>query len=298
MTSDTHDRSDGGLDRRDLLMAGAGGLAAAGLGASPAAAKTVIPDEEKLWTNSNTGRRVAIINDALLQIGSPLARGFAKKGYDLVIAQPAEGLVAELEGHGSKVIVVEGIEQEGPNDESQPGSAKKLVDAAIENFGGFDSAYIRTAHHMAGGIFDITAEDMQKLYESNFLAVIYSLQSLLPPLMEKGAGQIVILTSATGERPFYDFLGYSAMRAAANTAIQCAAMTAAPKGVCINAFGTNFLNYPDAVNALGGPEGIETVAKNIPVGRFGEPEEMAHMAMALLDGRNMFTTGQSRSVMA
>ena len=293
MTSDTHDRSDGGLDRRDLLMAGAGGLAAAGLGASPAAAKTVIPDEEKLWTNSNTGRRVAIINDALLQIGSPLARGFAKKGYDLVIAQPAEGLVAELEGHGSKVIVVEGIEQEGPNDESQPGSAKKLVDAAIENFGGFDSAYIRTAHHMAGGIFDITAEDMQKLYESNFLAVIYSLQSLLPPLMEKGAGQIVILTSATGERPFYDFLGYSAMRAAANTAIQCAAMTAAPKGVCINAFGTNFLNYPDAVNSLGGPEGMKKVAKNIPVGRFGEPEEMAHLAMALLDGRNMYTTGQS-----
>jgi 3-oxoacyl-[acyl-carrier protein] reductase len=293
MTSDTHDRSDGGLDRRDLLMAGAGGLAAAGLGASPAAAKTVIPDEEKLWTNSNTGRRVAIINDALLQIGSPLARGFAKKGYDLVVAQPAEGLVAELEGHGSKVIVVEGIEQEGPNDESQPGSAKKLVDAAIENFGGFDSAYIRTAHHMVGGIFDITKEDMQALYESNFLAVIYALQDVLPPLMEKGRGQVLILTSASSEKPLYDFLGYSSMRAAANTAIQCAAMTAAPEGVCVNAFGTNFLNYPDAVNALGGPEGMETVAKNIPVGRFGEPEEMAHLAMALLDGRNMYTTGQS-----
>ncbi len=293
MTSDTHDRSDGGLDRRDLLVAGAGGLAAAGLGASPAAAKTVIPDEEKLWTNSNTGRRVAIINDALLQIGPPLARGFAKQGYSLVIAQPAEGLVAELESHGSKVVVVEGIEQEGPNDESQPGSTQKLVDAAMENFGGFDSAYIRTAHHMAGGIFDITAEDMQALYEANFLAVIYALQAVLPPLMEKGAGQVLILTSASSEKPLYDFLGYSSMRAAANTAIQCAAMTAAPKGVCINAFGTNFLNYPDAVNALGGPEAMEQVAKNIPVGRFGEPEEMAHLAMALLDGRNMYTTGQS-----
>jgi 3-oxoacyl-[acyl-carrier protein] reductase len=293
MKSDTYDRNDGGLDRRDFFMAGAGGLAAAGLGASPAAAKTVIPDDGKLWTNSNTGRRVAIINDALLQIGAPLARGFAKKGYDLVIAQPAEGLVAELEGHGSKVIVVEGIEQEGLNDESQPGSAKKLVDAAIENFGGFDSAYIRTAHHMHGGIFDITKEDMQALYESNFLAVIYTLQDVLPPLMDKGRGQVLILTSASSEKPLYDFLGYSSMRAAANTAIQCAAMTAAPKGVCVNAFGTNFLNYPDAVNALGGPEGMETVAKNIPVGRFGEPEEMAHLAMALLDGRNMYTTGQA-----
>jgi NAD(P)-dependent dehydrogenase (short-subunit alcohol dehydrogenase family) len=70
-------------------------------------------------------------------------------------------------------------------------------------------------------------------------------------------------------------------------------MTAAPKGVCVNAFGTNFLNYPDAVNAFGGKEAMGHVASNIPVGRFGEPEEMAHMAMPLLDGRNMYTTGQT-----
>jgi 3-oxoacyl-[acyl-carrier protein] reductase len=292
MTEDRKNQDTAGFDRRDFLVAGAGGLAAAGLTAGTASAKTYVPGEE-LPTNSTTGRRVAIVNDALIQIGPPLARGFAKQGYNLVIAQPAEGLVAELESLGSKVVVVEGIEQEGPNDESQPGSTQKLVDAAMKNFGGFDSAFIRTARHMAGGILDITPEDMQALYESNFLAVIYSLQSLLPPLMEKGAGQIVILTSASGDKPLYDFLGYSSMRAAANTAIQCAAMTAAPKGVCVNAFGTNFLNYPDAVNAFGGPEGMETVAKNIPAGRFGEPEEMAHLAMALLDGRNMYTTGQA-----
>lgn len=292
MSEGTDNSSASGIDRRRFLEAGAVGLAAAGLGASSASAKTIIPGEE-LKTNSTSGRRVAIVNDALLQIGPPLARGFAKQGYNLVIAQPAEGLVKELESHGSKVVVVPGIEQEGPNDESQPGSTQKLVDAAMENFGGFDSAYIRTARHILGGIFEITPEDMQALFESNFVAVIDSLQSLLPPLMEKGAGQIVILTSATGDKAFYDFLGYSSMRAAANTAIQCAAMTAAPKGVCVNAFGTNFINYPDAIKTLGGPEGMKKAAKNIPVGRFGEPEEMAHLAMALLDGRNMYTTGQS-----
>ena len=294
--SDTLEPKAGSLDRRDFLMAGAAGaagIAAAGLSMNTASAKTIVPGEKLKSNATKGGKRIAIINDALLQIGPPLARGFAKQGYNLVVAQPAKGLIKELESHGAKVVVVPGIEQEGPNDESQPGSTQKLVDAAMENFGGFDSAYIRTARHMAGGIFDVTAKDMQALYESNFLAVIYSLQSLLPPLMEKGAGQIVILTSASGEKPLYNFLGYSSMRAAANTAIQCAAMTAAPKGVCVNAFGTNFLNYPDAVNAFGGPEGMETVAKSIPVGRFGEPEEMAHLAMALLDGCNMYTTGQT-----
>ena len=283
-------------NRRNFLIGGAAVTTAAGLGAANlnsdrTLAKTIIPGEVLTTNSTKGGKRVAIINDALVQIGPPLARNFAKMGYNLVIAQPAEGLVQELEGHGAKVVVVPGIEQEGPNDESQPGSTQKLVDAAMGEFGGFDSAYIRTAIHTAGDILKVNAADMQKLYESNFLAVIYALQSLMPPLMDKGAGQILILTSATGGKPFYDMLGYSSMRAAANTAVRCAAMTAAPKGVCINAFGTNFINYPDAIKTLGGPEKIAAVAKHIPVGRFGEPEEAAHLAMALLDGRNMYTTG-------
>lgn len=292
------DKKEHDIDRRDFLRAGAAGIAAAGAAAAglaptTASAKTVIPDQEKVWTNSNTGRRVVIINDALLQIGPPLARNFAKMGYDMVIGQPAKGLVKELEGYGAKVVVIEGVEQEGPNDESNPEHAKKFVDAAIENFGGFDSAYFRTAVHAGADILNSTKEGMQKSFESNFLAVIYALQAVLPPLMDAGRGQVLILTSASATKPLYDFLGYSAMRQAANHAVQCASMTAAPKGVCVNAFGTNFLNYPDAVHAFGGKEAMEHVASQIPVGRFGEPEEMAHMAMPLLDGKNMYTTGQT-----
>jgi 3-oxoacyl-[acyl-carrier protein] reductase len=285
-----------GINRRNFLMAGAAGaagLAAAGLGVTQASAKTIIPKDPLKTNATKGGKRVIIINDALLQIGPPLARNFAKKGYNLVIAQPEKGLVKECEGHGAKVIVVPGIEQHGPNDERRPDSTQKLVDAAMKEFGGFDSAYIRTAQHMPGDIFKINAKDMQLLYEGNFLAVVYALQSLLPPLMEKGAGQVLILTSASSTQGLTDFLGYTAMRAAANTLIQGAAMTAAPKGVCVNAFGTNFLNYPDAVESYGGKDKMAAVASHLPLGRFGEPEEMAHLAMALLDGYNMFTTGQS-----
>lgn len=296
MSKDNTDLDSKGIERRDLLKAGAigaAGLAVAGLGVNTASAKTIVPGKTLKTNATKGGKRVIIINDALLQIGPPLARNFAKQGYNLVIAQPVKGLVKECEGHGAKVIVVPGIEQHGPNDERRPDSTQKLVDAAMKEFGGFDSAYIRTAEHMAGDIFKINTKDMQKLYEGNFLAAVYALQSLLPPLMEKGAGQIVILTSASSTEAMSDFIGYSAMRAGANTLIQGAAMTAAPKGVCVNAFGTNFLNYPDAVESMGGPEKMAAVASNIPLGRFGEPEEMAHLAMALLDGYNMFTTGQS-----
>ncbi len=290
-----HEEKD--VDRRSFLTAGAVGavgIAASGigLGAGTAQAKTVIPDQEKLWTNSNTGRRVAIINDALMQIGPPLAIELAKAGHDLVIAQPEEGLVKKLEGLGSKVVVIEGVEQEGPNDETKPEHAKKLVDAAIKNFGGFDSAYFRTALHGGADILNVTKKQLQESFDSNFVAVVSALQAVLPPLMKAGRGQVVILTSASSVAGPYDFIPYVPLRAGANKLIECAAMTAAEKGVCVNAFGTNFLNYPDAVKSYGGEEAMGHVASKLPVGRFGEPEEAAHLATALLDGKNMFTTGQ------
>ena len=102
---------EGGFGRRDFLMAGAAGaagIAATGLGANMASAKMVVPGEVLKKNATKGGKRVAIINDALLQIGPPLARNFAKMGYNLVIAQPVKGLVKECEGHGAKVIVVPG----------------------------------------------------------------------------------------------------------------------------------------------------------------------------------------------
>jgi 3-oxoacyl-[acyl-carrier protein] reductase len=296
MTNETEKQAEAELGRRDFLTTGAAGMAgmaAAGMTAGTASAATLIPDPENIWTNSNTGRRVAIVNDALLQIGPPLAINLAKVGHDLVIGQPAEGLVGKLEALGSKVVVIEGIEQEGPNDESSPEHAKKFVDAAVENFGGFDSAYIRTAFHGGSDILNVTKEQLQKSFDSNFVAVVDALQAILPPLMEAGRGQVLILTSASSVRGPYDFIPYISLRAAANSLIQCAAMTAAEKGVCVNAFGTNFLNYPGAVESYGGEDAIANVASKVPVGRFGEPEEMAHVATPFLDGKNMFTTGQS-----
>jgi len=290
MSSNKNEREAKDINRRQLLMAGAAGVAAAGLSMNTASAKTVIPDPEKLWTNSNTRRRVAIINDALMQIGPPLAIELAKAGHDLVIAQ---GLVKKLKALGSKVVVIEGVEQDRPNDETNPDHAKNLVDAAIKNFGGFDSAYFRTAAHGGADILNVTKEQLQHSFESNFVAVVTALQAVLPPLTKAGRGQVMILTSASSVQGPYDFIPYVSLRAGANNLIECAAMTAAEKGVCVNAFGTNFLNYPDAIKSYGGKDKMAHVESKLPVGRMGEPEEAAHLAVALLDGKNMFTTGQS-----
>jgi 3-oxoacyl-[acyl-carrier protein] reductase len=164
----------------------------------------------------------------------------------------------------------------------------------MKKFGGFDSAFIRTALHAPGGdIFHTNAKGMFQHYQQNYLAVMYALQAVLPPLMKAGAGQVVVQTSATSEKPQPTMMAYSTMRAAAAMLVRCAAMTAAPKGVCVNAVGTNFMNYPGFREAAGAedPKVYQKILDTIPMGRLGETEEAAHFTMALLDGYNMYTTG-------
>ncbi len=296
MSSKMKKQNANGINRRDFMKLGATGVAvAAATGLPGAFARTQPVDNKAPWSNSKSGIRTAIITDAQLNIGPHLARELAKLNYNLVIADVLEGLPDELRELGAAdVVVVPGLEQEGPNNESKPGSIQKVVDAAMEKFGGFDSAFIRTALHApAGDIFQTNAEGMFKHYEQNYLAVMYALQAVLPPLMEFGAGQVVVQTSATSGKPQPTMMAYSAMRAAAAMMVRCAAMTAAPKGVCVNAVGTNFMNYPGFREAAGAedPKAYQAILDTIPMRRLGETEEAAHFTMALLDGYNMYTTG-------
>jgi NAD(P)-dependent dehydrogenase (short-subunit alcohol dehydrogenase family) len=287
------EKLEDGMDRRGFLAAGAAGLAVAGVGLGAGRAQAASGKSVK--TNSKTGIRTAIITDARLNIGPHLARKFAPLNYNLVLADVPEGLPEELRKLGAtKVVVVPGLEQEGPNNESKPGSLQKVVDVAMEEFGGFDSAFIRTALHApAGDILNTDAKGMFAHYEQNFLAAMYGLQAVLPPLMKAGSGQVVVQTSATGERPQPTMMAYSAMRAATGMMCRCAAMTAAPKGVAVNVVGTNFMNYPGFREAAGAedPKVFKKILKTIPMERLGETEEAAHFTLALLDGHNMYTTG-------
>jgi 3-oxoacyl-[acyl-carrier protein] reductase len=293
MTSDSNKPNTQAINRRHLLTAGAAGLAAIGAG-SVASAQPKALDSKVLRTNvKKGGKRVAIVTDTQLNIGPYLARKFAHAGYNLVIADPLKGLPEELRSLGAKVIVVPGLEQEGPNNEGKPGSIQKVVDAAMNEFGGYDSVFIRTAIHVGKNILEETVENMQISYEQNCLAVMYALQAVLPPLITGGGGQVVVQTSATGGKPQPEMMSYSIMRAAADMMVRCAAMTVAPKNVTVNAVGTNFMNYPGFREASGAedPKAFQKILKEIPMGRLGETEEAAHFTMALLDGYNMYTTG-------
>jgi 3-oxoacyl-[acyl-carrier protein] reductase len=235
-------------------------------------------------------RRVALITDTAQHIGPFLARKLAERGHDLVISDPnvviegvetsAPNLVAELKAMGGQVEVVD------IDDVNAEGRVQKLVDRAMEVFGGFDSAFVRPGVHIVGNWQKTTAKELMDSAAGNTLSTQYALQALVPPLAAQGSGQVLIEVSATGAKDFPNIAPYGATRAAAKYLINQCALDVAKHGVTVNGMGTMFLDYPGYRNTLDvtTPEKLAEATKDIPMRRLGKPEEVAHLAAALLDG--------------
>ncbi|MSZ31970.1 MAG: 3-ketoacyl-ACP reductase, partial [Actinobacteria bacterium] len=104
---------------------------------------------------SQSPRPVAIINDGSFYVGPPLARALASSGFDLVVGDPAEGLVSELESLGASVVTVSQV-----RDLTQPENPQKLVQAALDAFGRIDSAVMFSGLIVTGSILKSSREDL------------------------------------------------------------------------------------------------------------------------------------------
>lgn len=238
---------------------------------------------------SAADRRIALVPDAGRYVGPALARQFAARGHDLVLSNPADGLVAELEAAGAAVEVVDRA-----HNLARPESAPALVDAALGRFGRLDAAVAFTGQIIGGRFTRSTIDQFHDLQRTCLDAPYHFLKAVTEPMVAAGAGQIVLITSATAARPTPGAPLYSAVRAGATMLARNVADEIAPTGVQVNALGTNFMDFPEFHDAVGShdPEVRKAVEAQVPMRRMGSMEEFAAFAMAFLDGTSTFTTGQ------
>ena len=234
--------------------------------------------------------RVVILADANMHMMPALAYEMARRNHDLVLGDARDGLADELIRLGVKVEVVPDT-----TDQSKKDTIQKLVDRAMDVFGGFDSACIRTGLHGIGNILEATDNDCRIQYEGNFRSVFYTLKALLPPLVEQQSGQVVINTSAAAMRPQEFAALYCATRAGSNALVQAAALTVASYGVTLNVTGTHAMNSPSFLHDIGAdidPQRRREVEAALPLKKLCEPEEAAYFIASLIDGKGTYHTAQ------
>jgi 3-oxoacyl-[acyl-carrier protein] reductase len=234
-------------------------------------------------------RRVALVGDAGFYVGPPLARLLAERGHDLVLGDPAEGLVEELEQLGVSVEAVTGV-----RDLSDPSSATRLVEAGLARFGHIDAAAAASGRVVTGRFLRSSVEDLQSVMRGCIEAPYHFLRAVVPPMVERGEGQVLVITSASAVRPTPGAPLYSAARAGGTMLARNVADEVVGKGVQVNAVGTNFMDFPEFLRASRAEdaEGRARVEAQVPMGRLGTLEEFAHFCMPFLDGTSRFTTGQ------
>ena len=234
-------------------------------------------------------RRVALVASTAGYIGPPLARLLADRGHDLVIGDPEAGLVEDLEGAGAEVEVVTGVE-----DLRDPAASERLVAAALERFGHIDSAAAFSGRIVTGRFLQSSIDDLRKVVAGCLEAPYHFLKAVVPPMVERGEGQVLVVTSASGARPTPGAPLYSSARAAANHLVRNVADEVARNGVQVNALGTNFMDFPEFLQATGAtdPEVRAKYEAAVPMRRLGTVEECAAMCAVFVDGTSRFTTGQ------
>jgi 3-oxoacyl-[acyl-carrier protein] reductase len=236
-----------------------------------------------------TGRRVAIVSDAAGYVGPNLARVLAQRGHDLVVGDPAEGLVAELQDAGAQVVSVDDV-----RDLSKPDASEKLLAAALDRFGRVDAAAAFTGRIVVGRFVRSSLDDLHAVLRGCVDAPYNFLRTVVPQMIEQGDGQVLVFTSAAGGRPTPGAPLYSSARAAANMLVRNVAAEVADKGVQVNAVGTNFMDFPEFLkaNRAEDADGRARVEAQVPMGRLGTLDELANFAAVFIDGTSRFQTGQ------
>ncbi len=232
---------------------------------------------------------MAIVSDAAGYVGPHLSRLLAERGHDLVVGDPADGLVEELESIGVTVEVVTGVQ-----DLAQPEATPKLVAASLARFGRVDAAVSFSGRIVVGRFLRSTIDDLRDAMVGCIEAPYQFLRTVVPAMIEGGGGQVLVFTSAAGGRPTPGAPLYSSARAAANMLVQNVAAEVVGKGVQVNAIGTNFMDFPGFLkaNRAEDADGRARIEAVVPMGRLGGLDELAHMAAPFLDGTSRFTTGQ------
>ena len=248
------------------------------------------PDWEPRYEGSDRLKgKVALITGADSGIGRAVAALFAREGADIAILYLCE--------HDDAAKTKEIVEKEGRRSIAIPGDvgvAKFCEDAVqkvVDTFGRLDILDNNAGEqHPDKDIRDITDDQLRRTFQTNIFSMFYLTQAARPHL-KKGAA-IINCTSVTMYKGSEDLLDYSATKGAITAFTRSLSENLIKDGIRVNAVAPGPIWTP--LNPMGGqpPEDMKEFGKNTPMGRRGQPNEVAPSFLFLACEDSSYMSGQ------
>lgn len=232
-----------------------------------------------------SGRRV-LVTGAAQGIGRRIAEGFATAGASLLLLdrqeQAVEALASELRNQGREARAL-AVDLADP-----PASA-----AALTGLDGLDVLVHNAAYFPLTDFAAITPQLLQRTLAVNLGALFWLTQAALPLFAARGGGCVLATSSVTGNRVAYPGLShYAASKAGVNGFIRNAALELAPRNIRVNGVEPGMIHTPAMANL--GDAALEAhIAAGIPLGRLGQPADIANAMLFLASDAAAYITGQT-----
>jgi len=239
-------------------------------------------------TDSDLSGRVALVTGGSRGIGAATALRLAEAGADVAVGcgrhrEAAEEIAGKITGLGRRAVVVSG-------DMADPDVPRRIVAETAERLAPADILVANAGTGVRADLDEVDVAAWDHVMAVNLRAPFLLAQAVVPHMREQRYGRIVLLSSVAA------FLGgilspqYTASKAGLIGLAHSLAATLAPHGITVNAIAPGLI----MTDMLAGDPRLETLERSVPVGRLGQPAEVADVIVAV--ARNAYMTGQTVSV--
>lgn len=234
--------------------------------------------------------KVALVTGASKGLGKAAALALASAGADIALyarnKEDLEAVKASVQslGRRAEIFCADVLDEQG---------VEENVKATLEAFGHIDILVNNAGVNVRKPVLELSTEEWDLVINTNLKGYFLMARAVVPSMLARGSGKVINMASILGTVALPSQLAYASSKGGVIQMTKVMALEWAKQGVQVNAIGPTYFETPLVAQLRNDPERYKFIVERTPMGRWGQPEELAGVIIFLASKASDFITGQT-----